>query len=390
MATPPTLLGGLSPAEFLETYWQKKPLLIRGALPGFESPVSPDELAGLACEDDVTARLILEKGGDYPWQLRHGPFTEDDFAELPPTHWTLLVSEVDRWVPDVAALLDFFRFIPSWRIDDVMISYAPEEGGVGAHVDNYDVFLLQAKGHRRWQINHTPVLEENLIEDIDVSMLSDFVPEEDWVLAPGDMLYLPPRIAHYGVALDDCMTYSIGFRVPSHQDIVTGFLSHAVEQIDPLARYADPDLKPQMHPGEIGPAALARVRKVLQDLLGDEEAVSSWFGSFMTEPRRGRYPESAGDPVDAADIRRLIETGARLTRSPLTRMAYIRHADGATSLFVNGTEHDIPATLPMAAPLLTGDESLDRTTLFPALSNAAFAELLAELVNEGYLELTGR
>ena len=136
MPPPSTLLGGLTPEQFLSEYWQKKPLLIRGALPGFESPISPEELAGLACEVDVASRLILERGGDYPWQLRHGPFDEDDFADLPETHWTLLVQEVDRLVPEVAALLDHFRFIPSWRIDDVMASYAPASGGVGAHIDN--------------------------------------------------------------------------------------------------------------------------------------------------------------------------------------------------------------------------------------------------------------
>lgn len=387
MAIPLTLLGGISPAEFLETYWQKKPLLVRGALPGYESPISPEDLAGLACEDEVSARLILEKGGDYPWQLRHGPFSEDDFTDLPPTHWTLLVSEVDSWVPEVAALLDYFRFIPSWRIDDVMISYAPEEGGVGAHVDNYDVFLLQAKGHRRWQINYTPVLEEDLVEDIDVSILRNFEPDEDWVLEPGDMLYLPPRIAHYGVAMDDCMTFSVGFRAPSHTDIITGFLSYAAEHIDPLARYTDPDLKPQLYPGEIGPTALARVRKVLQDLIGNDQAISSWFGAFMTEPKRGRYPEPTEELLDATELTHRIESGARLTRSTVSRMAYIRHADGATSLFVNGTEYTIPSSLPEAAPLLTGDEPLDRSTLFPALSNGEFAETLAELVNEGFLEL---
>ncbi|HET6567122.1 MAG TPA: cupin domain-containing protein, partial [Rhodothermales bacterium] len=264
MEKPVPLLGGLSPADFLAEYWQKKPLLVRGALPDFESPVSPEDLAGLACEPDVSARLILERGGDYPWQLRHGPFDEQDFADLAPTHWTLLVSEVDRWVPEVAALLDRFRFIPSWRIDDVMISYAPAEGGVGAHVDNYDVFLLQAKGQRRWQIGAGPVQEENLVPDIDIRMLRDFEPEEEWLLAPGDLLYLPPRIAHHGVAVGDCMTYSIGFRAPSYQDILTGFLSYLAEQVDPLARYSDPDLKPQLHPGEIGPSALGKVRALLQ------------------------------------------------------------------------------------------------------------------------------
>jgi 50S ribosomal protein L16 3-hydroxylase len=203
MSIPETLLGDLTPEAFLRDYWQKKPLLIRGALPDFVTPVAPDELAGLACEDDVTARLILEQGGDYPWQMRFGPFDEDDFAALPETHWTLLVQEVDRLVPEVADLLDAFRFLPNWRIDDVQISYAPPHGNAGAHLDNYDVFLLQGMGRRRWQISSTPIPEDEevYVEDVDVRILQDFEPDEEWIVEPGDLLYLPPRLRRIGTAL---------------------------------------------------------------------------------------------------------------------------------------------------------------------------------------------
>lgn len=384
---PPTLLGGLSPAEFLEEYWQKKPLLIRGALPGFESPLSPEELAGLACEEDVAARLILERGGDYPWQLRYGPLEAEDFADLPESHWSLLVQEVDRLVPEVASLLDAFRFIPNWRLDDVMVSYAPKEGGVGAHVDSYDVFLLQGLGHRRWQIAYEPVEEEVLVPDIDVRILADFEADEDWVLAPGDMLYLPPRIAHHGVALDDCMTYSVGFRAPSRADLLGGFMNHMLEQLDPDERYRDPDLKAQLHPGEIAPSALVRIRRVLHELLSDDDAIDEWFGRYATEPKRGFYLEPPEAPLDTEALREVLQQGAELSRGTPTRFAYFQHPNGEATLFVSGEAYRLDADLAFAAPLLTGVAPLTAETLTPHFENADFMALLTDLVNEGLLEV---
>ena len=386
MNIPSTLLGGLSPERFLEEYWQKKPLLVRGALPGFTSPLAPEELAGLACEEDVEARLILEKGGDYPWQLRHGPFDEDDFEALPETHWTLLVQEVDRLVPEVAALLDAFRFIPSWRIDDVMISYAPAHGGVGAHIDNYDVFLLQALGHRRWQIGTTPVADETLVPDIDVRILQDFVPDEEWVLGPGDLLYLPPRLAHYGVALDDCMTYSIGFRAPAYEDLISGFLTHVLEQLDPLDRYADPDLRLQPDPGEIRPDALERVRRVFRTFVTDE-AVDRWFGAYVTEPRRGYAALPLDSPYSPDELVEAVRRGAGLVRNAGTRFAYLRHEGSDVSLFVNGETYVLDPPFADAAPLLCGTGPLGAATHAPHLDDPDFAVLLTDLLNEGFLEL---
>lgn len=386
MNTPKTLLGGLSVEEFLRTYWQKQPLLIRGALPGFESPLSPEELAGLACEDDVEARLILERGGAYPWQLRHGPFDEEDFAALPETHWTLLVQEVDRLVPEVARLLDNFRFIPSWRIDDVMISYAPEGGGVGAHIDNYDVFLLQAGGHRRWQIGREPVVEEHLVPDLDVRVLQDFKADEEWVLGPGDLLYLPPRIAHYGVAVDDCMTYSIGFRAPSYEEIISGFMTHVLEQIDPLDRYSDPDLQLQENPGEISRAAREKVRAVLHTFVRNEE-IDRWFGVHVTEPKRDYYALPLDTPYTPDELVEAVGQGAALQRHPGTRFAYIPHENGEVSLFVGGETYLLDPPFAFLAPLLCGTAPLDPETVAPHVGDRDVAVLLTDLVNEGFLEL---
>lgn len=385
-----SLFGSLTPEEFLQEYWQKKPLLVRGALPGFTSPISPDELAGLALDEGISSRLILEAGGDYPWQLRFGPFEEDDFASLPETHWTLLVQEVDRHVPAVAGLLDHFRFIPNWRLDDVMISYAPAHGGVGAHIDNYDVFLIQGYGRRRWQINHEPVEHETLVPDLDVAMLADFEPDAEWVLEPGDMLYLPPRIAHYGVAVDDCMTYSVGFRAPGQAELLEAFLTHALADVDPNARYGDPELRPPAAPGEISAGERTRIRALLRALIVDDAAIDRWFGAWITEPKRGMYELPAEEPVTPDDLAEAIRGGARIDRGTPTRLAFIRHDDGAATLFVSGETFRLDPDLAFAAPLLTGTEPLDAATLAPHLADRSFRELLAELVDSGFFRLEER
>ena len=382
------LLGDRSPADFLDTYWQKQPLVVRDALPDFESPLTPNELAGLACEDGVESRLILKEGGAYPWELRHGPFDPEDFTELPQTHWTVLVQEVDRLIPEVGALLDRFRFLPDWRLDDVMVSYAPTDGTVGPHIDNYDVFLIQGSGHRRWEIGTTPVEDEEIVPDLDVRILDHFEADEEFVLGPGDLLYLPPRIAHHGVAADDdCMTYSVGFRAPKHRDLVGDFLQHALEQIDPDARYSDPDLTPVEHPGALNDDARTKVREVLHGLIDDDGTVDHWLGQYLTRPTRDRAAVPPRQPVSADTLTDALRQGTALRRGPVAHLAFLEHDDGTATLFVNGEAHALDAALAYAAPLVTGRQHIPAETLTPHLDDEAFVELLTTLVNEGVLEL---
>jgi len=386
---PPTstLLGDRSPADFLDTYWQKKPLVVRDALPDFHSPLSPNELAGLACEDGVESRLILEQGGEYPWELRHGPFEQDEFLNLPETHWTVLVQEVDRLIPEVGALLDRFRFLPDWRIDDVMVSYAPTNGTVGPHIDNYDVFLMQGLGHRRWRIGTEPVETEEIVPDLDVRILADFEPDEEFVLGPGDLLYLPPRVAHHGISADDeCMTYSVGFRAPSHQDLVGEFLQYAIEQIGPDARYSDSDLEPVEHAGAIQEAARAKVRRLLQSLV-DDTNIDQWFGQYLTRPPRDRQAVSPEAPVTASTLTDALQQGTDLRRGPVSHLAFIEHDDGTATLFANGEAMPLDADLAYAAPIVTGRQVIPADTLTSHLDDEAFVDLLTSLVNDGLLEL---
>ena len=386
--TAPTssLLGDRSPAAFLDTYWQKRPLVVRDALPNFESPLSPEELAGLACEPGVESRLILKEGGAHPWELRHGPFAQEDFLDLPETHWTVLVQEVDRLLPEVASLLDRFRFLPDWRLDDIMVSYAPTHGTVGPHIDNYDVFLIQGMGHRRWKIGTEPVEDETIVPDLDVRILADFEAEEEFVLGPGDMLYLPPRIAHHGIAEDDrCMTYSVGFRAPRHQALVGDFFQAAMEHLDPDARYSDPDLSPVDHPGELHESARDKVRRLLRTLVADDAPIDRWLGRYLTRPSHD--PDTAGGSSATADaLPEQLQQGLGLRRGPVSHLAFIEHDDGSATLFANGEAIDLDADLAYAAPLVTGREHIPAGTLVPHLDDPAFRDLLARLVSDGLLE----
>lgn len=278
-------LGELTAEAFLAEYWQKKPLLIRQAFPDFVCPLEPDELAGLACRPDVLSRLIRERGGDYPWQARQGPFKSSDFDALGDSHWTLLVQEVDRHVPAVADLFDLFDFVPHWRKDDVMVSFAAKESGVGPHTDSYDVFLLQATGRRRWEIAPAgPEWQDR--EGLDIKMLQNFVPTEVFELEPGDMLYLPPGVPHNGVSIEPCLTFSFGFLAPSRAEVLRDFADWYEARFG-VIRYADRDLFDDDQPGLIDTSDINRLLRLIREAPLETEAVAEWFGAFVTQPQRG-------------------------------------------------------------------------------------------------------
>lgn len=386
-----TLLGKLDESEFLRRHWQKKPLLVRGAFPDFKDPVTPDELAGLAMEEGVHARLVLEKGGKKPWQLLHGPFSEKRLSTLPQSHWTLLVSRVNDYVEDAALMLDRFGFLPHWRMDDLMVSFAPEAGTVGAHVDSYDVFLIQGMGRRRWQIasgaNHA------FKPGLDLRILKSFKAEEEWILEPGDMLYLPPGVAHYGVALEPCLTYSVGFRAPPKRSMLLDFLNVPADAVrlpdDEL--YEDPGLRVAAHPGEIAPEALARVRTLMQGAIDDPDVLGRWFGAFITRPDAvSPGPAAAKRPAPAALLRRLAG-GSELWRSDDARLSWLK-GEERLFLFVNGSEVVLPhALLPLVQEISgtrrhLGPEVLARLPA-RAAERAAGVGLLADLVREQVLYL---
>ncbi len=291
-----TLLGGLSPACFLRDYWHKRPLVVRNAVPGFSGLIDPAGMKKLALRDDVESRLVQGQG--QTWQLDHGPFRAADFKRLPKTGWTLLVQSLDHFLPEAAALLARFDFIPHARLDDLMVSYAVPGGSVGPHFDSYDVFLLQGMGHRRWQIG----AQKNwrLLDDVPLKILRRFVPEEEWLLAPGDLLYLPPHYAHHGVATDDCTTYSIGFRAPSTQEIAHAFLVHLQDTLELDGRYADPDLRRQLHPAEIGSAMLAQIETMIGRIEWRQKDIGEFAGRYLSDPKPNVFFDPPEDPLSLA------------------------------------------------------------------------------------------
>jgi 50S ribosomal protein L16 3-hydroxylase len=274
-------LGGLSVSAFLSRYWHKRPLLIRAAIPGFKNLLTPAALFRMAASEDCEARLIA--GAGKRWQMAHGPFTPSDFKALPDKRWTLLMQGLNNVLPSADALMRRFSFIPSTRLDDLMVSYAVEQGGVGAHVDSYDVFLLQGEGRRRWRISAQRDLQ--LDPHAPLKILKSFRPEQEWILEAGDMLYLPPNIAHEGTALEPCMTYSIGFRAPSTQELATQFLSFMQERIKLAGRYADPALRAQSEPARIGDDFLQQTTAMLEGIRWGAKDIEAFVGQYLSEPK---------------------------------------------------------------------------------------------------------
>lgn len=364
------ILGGLSPADFLRDYWQKKPLLIREAFPDFVPPVGPDELAGLACEPDVHSRLVLEEGGAYPWELRFGPFPEDELRGLASSHWSLLVQEADRHVPAVADLMDRFDFLPDWRKDDVMISFAPGQGGVGPHIDSYDVFLLQATGRREWQICE-PGEHFRYRSGLDVCVLENFECQQKWVLKAGDMLYLPPGYPHNGIALEPSMTYSFGFLAPSRGDMLASW-ARFQEKREGVRRYQDPDLVPPSHPAEIDEAALQRISSLIDKPVSAE--LAEWFGGDITRAARQVALELPEEPYDQDGFAAALDECGRWRRNEQVRWAF--HRARRCLLFVNGETFEVPAE---AAIALTSRREFERQQLA-----SISPQILLDLTNRGY------
>jgi len=373
---------GMAPEVFLREYWQKKPLLVRNAFPGFVSPIAPEDLAGLACEEGTLARLIAHDRAGDQWMVRHGPFEEELFPQLGDHDWTLLVQDVDKWDADVASLLPAFDFLPRWRVDDIMVSFAATGGSVGAHVDQYDVFLLQAHGHRRWQIDAGTAPPVDFRDDVELKLLREFHPTHDWVLGPGDMLYLPPGVPHHGVAEDPCLTFSVGMRAPSAAELLGDFVDTLASDADESLRYADPDLTVPADPYEIDAEAMKRVVTALNALrMNDPDRLGDWFARFSTLYR------AAGEVVAPDAMPSRIETewdlqqGARLFRHPWSRAAWRRAGKGAR-LFVSGLGFALPVR---DAQRLAAAAELDGN-LYTSLSQAGRDAVFA-LMEAGHYRL---
>jgi len=366
------LLGGITPAAFLAEYWQAKPLLVRQALPGFGDWLDRDGLAALAGRDDAESRLVRFRRGRC--DLEHGPFEAETLRALPKRNWSLLVSGVNHLLDEGDRLLRRFDFIPRARLDDLMVSDAPPGGGIGPHFDSYDVFLIQGRGRRRWEISAQDDL--SLVDGAPLRILKNFRVDASWVLEPGDMLYLPPRLAHNGVALTDCMTWSVGFRAPKAGEIAGRFLDYLQDHLDLEGLYADPGLRQPVHAGEIPAELLEWTARTLRAVRWDKRDIGDFLGRYLSEPKPHVFFDQPQRPLAfAAFARRAAREGVALdARSQLLFRG--------RAFYINGECIEVAPSQARALRKLA-----DQRTLPAAAIEEGLLEPLHDWYRHGYLKL---
>ncbi len=387
---------GLDVLGFLAQYWQRQPLLMRQALPGFESPLPGDELAGLACEPDVESRIVLGRAEQSHWQVQHGPFDAERFAALPPSHWTLLVQDVDKHIPEIGVLLDRFAFLPRWRIDDLMVSYAEDQGSVGPHVDDYDVFLIQAEGQRRWRIATDPdrsLRSLELIPDLEIRVLKQFQSDQEWLLEPGDILYLPPGVPHWGVAEGPCQTWSVGFRAPAWRELADDWLAQIADHFTPSGRWQDQRSAPPSNPAELDQNTLLRMRAAIESgiTMAGADDFAAWLGSWLTEPKLNLELDSRDPPWPEPDVISALQAVGCFERDGRSRLLFTAptaELDQA-SLFANGQQHRLAAERLPLVSLLANHRRLEFEQVDEWLHHPDARNLIAALFNAGHYVMPG-
>ncbi len=380
------ILNSFSAETFIRNYWQKKPVVLKSFIPDFEDCLSAEELAGLACEEFSESRIVTEFEPEQ-WKLKHGPFEESDFTTLPDENWTLLVQAVDQFVDDVAELKNHFNFIPNWRIDDVMISFAAANGGVGPHFDRYDVFLLQGSGKRRWRISGACSADDKLRTDTDLSILQQFPVVDDLLLSAGDVLYVPPGIGHWGTAEVEGLCYSIGFRAPSQTELLEGFSDFLAADLDPDDRFQDDTSIPFLDGAEIDPAQLDKAYSQLQKTFADRESFNAFFGCLVSQPK---YPELVFESdihYDQIGLRELCDEGQYLYRNSCSRYAFARLQDSSElAVFVDGNMAKLAAECLPHILMLCEQTVFSNTDLKAMLENEQLSDLLCQLLRQGSLQ----
>ncbi|MFP1721357.1 ribosomal protein uL16 3-hydroxylase [Lonsdalea quercina] len=358
--------------DFLARYWQKRPVVIKGGFTSFADPLSPDELAGLALENEVDSRLVSHQDGR--WAVSHGPF--DSYDHLGETNWSLLVQAVDHWHEPSAALMRPFRHLPDWRIDDLMISFSVPGGGVGPHLDQYDVFIIQGTGRRRWRVGEKVPMKQHCPHP-DLLQVAPFEAIIDEELLPGDILYIPPAFPHEGYALENSMNYSVGFRAPSARELVSGFADYVLARELGSHRYSDPDITPREHPATVQPAELDRLQQMMLDLVQQPESFRLWFGEFISQSRHELDLSPAEPPYQSGEIYELMQQGETLRRLGGLRVIWLEGR-----CFVNG--EPLNSLHQEALSALAEHPIIDSEMLGGALDDPSFLAELTALINIGY------
>lgn len=378
------LLGGRNAEQFLREYWQKKPLLIRNALPGVDDLLEPDEVAGLALEEEIESRIVIERS-PVDWELRHGPFTEKTFENLPPSHWVLQVQALNHYCPPVSDLYDLFSFLPEWLGDDIMATCAPAGGSLGPHADPADLFLIQTHGQSRWQTAPANMPDGPLLPNLPVPVLKDFQAEQEWVLNSGDMLYLPGGLARQGVALDDGMTFTVVFRAPAEQDMLLEFAHRQAEQAPDSRLFQEPDLQTQANPGWISPHSAEKMAESLRNLLSDPVRISQLMASWLSQTKYDRAPEPPESVYSETDVAELLQANQGIRREEATRMVYTGDAHRPEHFFINGNELIIPPLTHSLVLYLCKRRLYRPATLAVFCRTPECLQLVTLLLNQGIL-----
>lgn len=373
--------GDISLEQFMAEYWQKKPLLIKAGFANFQDPITPDELAGLAADEMIESRIVARDGAD--WLLETGPF--EDYSDLGEKDWTLLVQAVDHWHPEAAKLIEPFRFIPNWRIDDLMISFSTPGGGVGPHLDQYDVFIIQGQGKRHWRVG---MPDPNLTQHCPhprLLQVSPFVDCIDVITEPGDILYIPPGCPHDGVSVDDSLSYSVGFRAPAQKDLLTGLADHLIEQEISGRRFTDANRGLTDSIGEISQTDIEQVQQMLRELVDNPQLIASYFGSYISHAKHELDATEPDPHYQADEIAEYLEEGSVLARLGGLRCCY-HQADAAADiqLFINGMSFTVPASERETVLLLTENSTLDQQQVLHFTQSRDRLETLTGLINLGY------
>jgi 50S ribosomal protein L16 3-hydroxylase len=367
--------AGLDVDDFMRRHWQRAPLVVRGAFAQFRDPLSPRDVMRLAGCADAVSRLVMRRGAR--WSVEHGPIAPARFKQLPRRAWTVLVQDTNHFSPQADALLEYFDFLPHARVDDVMVSYAAPGGGVGPHVDSYDVFLLQGRGRRRWQISRQG--DHSFVPGLDLKILERFRPEQEWVLEPGDMLYLPPGVAHDGIAESECLTWSIGVRAPSDGEIAASFLDYLHEKLDAPGRYADPGSGRARHPGEVPARMIEHIGAALDRAMRwSGSDVRDFAGRYLSEPKQNAFFTPPARPLArAAFERRAARTGIAL--DPRARLLF-----SGTMAYMNGEAGRMAARAAPGLRRLADERKLTGPLALPReLWDAAHAWYLQGFLHTG-------
>lgn len=382
MTEPLAVLGGITAEQFLAEYWQKKPLLVRNGLPEIVGLLEPQDVQELALEEHASARLIRQKDRNpNEWHVKSSPLTKGDFQKLPKL-WTLLVQAVDHYSFDLSELWKKFPFIPQWRRDDIMVSYAPKGGSVGKHFDFYDVFLVQGHGHRRWQLGQMCDVNTAFVPNQPLKLLPEIDVQFDEVLAPGDLLYVPPGMAHYGVAEDDCLTFSFGFRMPN----VAGMMERISDQFSANTLLQNPVVdiarKQMGQIGEINATELSHLKDLVLAQLKDSSALDAAIMSYMSEPK---YPDNIpeADEIEADDLKEILHEGYEVLLEPASRLLYTEQSR-TLNFWGNGEVLFIAEPFVQKLKAIANGESLPFDSQF---NDDETLENVAHLLNESILML---